>query len=828
MDNYLNQTLNSRYTILELLGSGGMATVYKAYDMVDAREVAIKILNGDSLADENMRNRFINEAKAIASVSHPNIVNIYDFYCDESLAYIVMEYVKGISLRDYMKGVGVVEPRDAAHFIVQILRALQHAHDAGIYHRDIKPENILILPNASVKVSDFGIAKLTHGRGIEIDDGRNFGSVRYMSPEQITNGEIDGRSDIYAVGVMFYELVTGRLPFDSANDDEIALMQLNDTPVRPITYNPSIPVGLEQIILHAMQKNPSYRFSSAASFLVDLNEFRKNNTVRFDYAVEQVPVQQNSSEEETQERNEPGGTKPVSNPFVMSLDDETDGEYEDSDDLDDDDDDDDGKNNFIPIIVASVVSVVVIVGIILAVVFGGAIRNTVSGSDDSSSSSFFSKLDVFGLFTGDKLEVPNFLNMDYDQAILEYPDIAIANPPQYEYNSTYEDGKVCAQDPEAGSKVDADTVIKLTVAASGEMILVKDATGMTYQEAQSMFENDGLTVVLIPTKDDEKKEGEVISTSPAANAYVAQSGSVFIYYASSTNSDELVKVPNVTGYGESAAIAKIKAAGLTVGSITRAESTESMKGLVITQSPTSSASVKSGSLVNIIVGTGGLEDETVTGENDASFTIVLPSTDEKGTVTTYLNGKLYKTISGVKLDGTKYGIEFTGKGDDNDFEIYVDGNLIYSGEIDFTTIEPTVDNVQAYQFTSKSTVPDVEGISQKAAVNKLEKAGFERIKVVTKSSDSVPEGQVISQSPDSGTKAASTIAITIVVSSGPEETEAPETEAPETEAPDEPEETEEPDEPEETESPDTEAPETEAPDTVPQTTKAASEDEDFF
>ncbi|MEE0980732.1 MAG: protein kinase, partial [Acutalibacteraceae bacterium] len=283
MQNYVGKRLDGRYEIREIIGVGGMAVVYKAYDNIDDRIVAVKILKEEFLANEEFRRRFKNESKAIAVLSHMNIVKVFDVSYGDRLQYIVMEYVEGITLKEYIQQQGVVNHREAVFFIMQVLRALQHAHDKGIVHRDIKPQNILLLENGVIKVTDFGIARFFASETRTMTDSA-IGSVHYISPEQARGDVTNDKADIYSVGVMLYEMLTGKLPFESDNTVSVAIMQLQKDPVMPREINPQIPIGVEQIIIKAMQKNPYDRYQSAAEMLLDLEEFRRNPSIKFDYS----------------------------------------------------------------------------------------------------------------------------------------------------------------------------------------------------------------------------------------------------------------------------------------------------------------------------------------------------------------------------------------------------------------------------------------------------------------------------------------------------------------------------------------------------------------
>ncbi|MCL1952528.1 MAG: protein kinase, partial [Oscillospiraceae bacterium] len=282
MDYYVGKILDGRYEIQEVLGVGGMAIVYRAYDNIDDRPVAVKILKEEYLANEEFRRRFKNESKAIAMLSHPNIVKVYDVSYGERLQYIVMEYVEGITLKEYIEQRRVIPWKEAVHFLTQILRALQHAHDRGVVHRDVKPQNVMLLHSGNIKVTDFGIARFTRSETRTMTENA-IGSVHYISPEQARGDLTDGKSDIYSVGVVLYEMLTGELPFQSDNTVSVAIMQLQSEPRRPREVNDQIPLGLEQITIRAMQKSPADRYQSAAEMLLDLEEFKRNPLIRFEY-----------------------------------------------------------------------------------------------------------------------------------------------------------------------------------------------------------------------------------------------------------------------------------------------------------------------------------------------------------------------------------------------------------------------------------------------------------------------------------------------------------------------------------------------------------------
>ena len=283
-DKYIGRLLDGRYEILEPIGFGGMAVVYKARCHRLNRLVAIKILKDELSKDEEFRNRFHAESQAVAMLSHPNIMSVYDVSTHEDADYIVMELIDGITLKQYMEKKGTLNWKETLHFAMQIAKALEHAHGRGIVHRDIKPHNVMVLKNGSVKVTDFGIARLMSQSNTLTKEA--LGSVHYISPEQAKGGRVDNRSDLYSLGVVMYEMMTGRAPYDGDSPVAVAIQHINGGAVMPSVLNPNIPGGLEQIIMKCMATDPGQRYSSATALLYDLEELRKNPGILFSFGAE--------------------------------------------------------------------------------------------------------------------------------------------------------------------------------------------------------------------------------------------------------------------------------------------------------------------------------------------------------------------------------------------------------------------------------------------------------------------------------------------------------------------------------------------------------------
>lgn len=402
MDKNIGKKLDGRYEITELIGVGGMADVYKGTDVIDNKPVAIKILKKEFAENEEFLRRFRNESKAIAVFSHPNIVRIYDVGFSEKLQYIIMEYIDGITLKEYIEEEKVLSWKDSVHFVIQILRALQHAHDKGVVHRDIKPQNIMMLSDGTIKVMDFGIAKFAREEGKTATD-QAIGSVHYISPEQAKGDVTDERSDIYSVGVMLYEMLTGKKPFDSDNPVSIAVMHMHDIPERPRAINPDIPSGLEEIILKAMEKAPEDRYQSTTEMIKDIEAFKNNPEITFNYYTEDVDTVDNTKffgpindgEEETGYNNNP----PV--PIVPDNNnyDYDNGEY---DDYEDEEDEEEERRSSLVVPVLTAVTIVVIIA---AVFFVASLVHNYLTNDSNDTS---------------LKKMPLLIGMDYNEAVNKY------------------------------------------------------------------------------------------------------------------------------------------------------------------------------------------------------------------------------------------------------------------------------------------------------------------------------------------------------------------------------------------------------------------------
>ena len=685
MENYVGKRLDGRYEIQEIIGVGGMAVVYKAYDNIDDRIVAVKILKEEFLANEEFRRRFKNESKAIAVLSHPNIVKVYDVSYGDRIQYIVMECVDGITLKEYIQQQGVINYKEAVFFVTQILRALQHAHDKGIVHRDIKPQNIMLLENGAIKVTDFGIARFSRSETRTMTDS-TIGSVHYISPEQARGDITDDKADIYSVGVMLYEMLTGKLPFESDNTVSVAIMQLQQDPVKPRDINPSIPVGLEQIVLKAMQKNVNDRYQSAAEMLLDLEEFRRNPSIQFDYDYK-------NTEPTKYIPNITGSIKHI-DPVEVE---------------DDEEEEPVVKNRTIPILVGVITALVVV----LAVAFGVLFK--------------------MGYLTGNsKVKVPNFVGIIYDEEEFKnkYPNYVFDVTEKVDADVS--PNEIISQTPEKGTKIDPKkTKIELVIATNAELVEVPDdLIGTDYVTAVTRLNGLGFK---IKEKEVEQKDypgipaGTVVSINPKGGNKVSVGTSVTLEHVSYDETKEkLVIVPDVSNLDEENAKKVLTSSGFTVS--TKSEYSDTVtKGYVISNTFKGSK-IPSGSNVVITVSKGKLIEQST------NISVTLPKYNGQGNVTATLDDTTVFTGT-CTLDGSNVEVTVRGYEATSVFKFFVDGKLIYKCNVNFTSSPVALSNETTYEYVGVTTtfepvlytIPNVVGDTYAVAMAKLRAAGFKNI-----------------------------------------------------------------------------------------------------
>lgn len=664
MDKYIGKRLDGRYEIHELLGVGGMAYVYKAYDNIEKRWVAIKILKEELAGNSDFLRRFRNESKAIAVLSHPNIVKVYDVSFGDRIQYIVMEYIDGITLKQYIEQQGEIKWREALYFTVQILRALQHAHEKGIIHRDIKPQNIMLLEDGTIKVTDFGIARFSQAETQTMTD-KAIGSVHYIAPEQARGGYINDKADIYSVGVMLYEMLTGQLPFVADNAVSVAIMQMQAEPTPPSRINPSIPKGLEEITMHAMEKNPAQRFPSAADMLEDVERFRRNPEIVFHYD-EQVDrayagtsadiygnVQQNAAPQKYNDNYE------YEEEYVRSQ-----------------------NGARASNIIKGIVAAVIVVALVAGGIFGWRYLQNLTTSTNKTS---------------DEIVLPNFVGMIYDTDIKDNPDYA-----DFTFEITYgnvpskQPGEVLRQNPVASITVKKGKTVSLTVNGEAEQVVVEDVKGYEQQDAYDALKALNLSPKIQTVADDDTAFGYVIKTDPAAGSTVSTGTTVIIYV--SGPSTESAVIPNIVGYQYSAAKEELEAAGFVVTAEYDDESDKD-ENTVLSVSPNEGEKAKKGSVVTVTVSSGK------GAQKDVYYDIPLPGgVSDDLTMKIYVDGTLIETRTVNPSTSPYSNMTFTGKGRAN-LVITLNDQQYITAEIDYTTQSINVTSQQSYATPEPEPTP---------------------------------------------------------------------------------------------------------------------------
>ena len=585
MDQYIGKMLDDRYEILELIGSGGMANVYKARCHRLNRLVAIKILKSDLADNADFRRRFHDESQAVAQLSHANIVSVYDVSTNPDREYIVMELIDGITLKQYMERRGRMDWRESLHFITQIMRGLSHAHSRGIIHRDIKPQNIMVLRDGSVKVADFGIACLANQGQTLTQEA--LGSVHYISPEQARGDRIDARSDIYSAGVVLYEMLTGRLPFEGDSAVSVAIQHLSSVPLAPRDIDPSIPEPLELIYMKAMNSDPNKRYASADAMIEDLEKFRRDPSVDMDYIRQELTAPAADTEP----------TMPLPTAQVASAVKKHTGELRREREAEEEPPRRDKKSIAIiaGIFAAAVLLVVLLFKLILGD-FGPA------GSNKS-----YPVPDIRGKTVEEAQEMEGV------------KDIFLIEVQGTRTTEEYQPGQIVEQDPAAGRTRKSNLVIQVYVAAEPEKVPMKDLVGMEYRQARVLLTDMGLDLKITTETVSSDKYGAdaVIETVPAADEPLVAGQTVILRVSTGP---ETVTVPTFTGQDIANAVQNAQDLGLTVGEITYDAFGFAPQGQVIEQSIKPTSEVPGGTKISFTV-SGQKNSDDATAARVVEFTM---------------------------------------------------------------------------------------------------------------------------------------------------------------------------------------------------------------
>ena len=643
MDQYIGKILDNRYEILERIGTGGMAVVYKAKCHYLNRLVAIKILKSDLAQDEDFRRRFNAESQAVAQLSHPNIVSVYDVSKGGDVEYIVMELIDGITLKQYMEKRGQLSWRESLHFITQIMRALSHAHSRGIVHRDIKPQNIMVLRDGSVKVADFGIACLENSAQTLTQEA--LGSVHYISPEQARGDRADARSDIYSSGVVLYEMLTSRLPFEGESAVSVAIQHLSSIPLAPREINPDIPEALELICMKAMAQDINKRYPSADAMIADLEDFRKNPGVSMDFSLEDLRPSTDEPDEPTRLLKKPPHTAapPSHHRERDEEDDEPRGRGEKR-----------GSGSRTALMAVGFVAALAVIFLLFRAIFASF----------SGGTQEFIVPKVTGYTVEDAMNL---------SGVKDVFEITVDSTEKSDQPA----GIILSQDPKDGSSRKSDLVIHVVVSAGSEDGVMLDVTGLEVRNAQYVILKDlikeyGLTIEQQEEYDDEIPAGNVISTIPEKDQPVSQGDTIVLVVS---KGPEPVTIPSFLTMN--AEKAKADAEG-TYGLVVELKEVASDQpaGTVVEQSIAPNTEVPKGSAIVFSVSAAPAVRET---------TVDIPLPDDRSTVELI-----------VELDGVEFfndtvdcsqghiSVKLTSTQDTGYLSYYYDGALQSQFSVSFT------------------------------------------------------------------------------------------------------------------------------------------------
>lgn len=550
-DKYIGKLLDGRYEVIELIGSGGMANVYKALCHRLNRYDAVKIMRDETAANEEFRRRFRAESQAVAMLSHPNIVSVYDVSHSDDVEYIVMELIDGITLKEYLRQKGALDPSEALDFAIQIAKALEHAHGKGIIHRDIKPQNIMLLKDGMIKVADFGIASLQND--IEESNGETVGSVHYIAPEQARGAAPDARSDIYSLGIVMYEMLTGKLPYVGNSDVEVAVMHMNTQAVNPREIAPDVPEELERICLKAMDSDIDTRYQTAGELLDDLEQF-KNQSLANHILEDTDSILIDDKPVEKPKKRKRGGKLAF-------------------------------KTGFLAVLIFIVVVFVFLYGYIIKDMFSDPVN----------------------------VKVDNFVGRYYEDVINDKDNKQIYDfKVTFKVDLEHEYGIILSQTPEAGKgktigskgdKIEIELICAAeTVDDQKRLLKVPNIINLDKDEAISIIQDAGFRYSITQAPSDSITKGYVISTEPVAGAAADEDSEVKIVISTGPEI-VMTQMPQLKGLTKDAAIAKIESSKLSVGTITTAES-DLEAGTVIDQNVAAGTQVEEHTKINFTISSG--------------------------------------------------------------------------------------------------------------------------------------------------------------------------------------------------------------------------------
>ena len=569
--------LADRYEILDKIGTGGMSDVYKAMDHILGREVAVKVLKQEFAEDVTFVTKFRSEAQSAAGLEHPNIVNIYDVGSENGMYYIVMEYVEGITLKTYIEKKGQLNFKEAISIAIQVGRGIEAAHNKGIIHRDIKPQNIISSTEGKVKVTDFGIARATSSNTIHADV---MGSVHYASPEQARNGYVDGKSDIYSLGIVMYEMVTGRVPFDGDTTVAVALQHLQEEMVAPSAYAPDLPISLEKIILKCTMKSPDRRYAAIEDLLLDLKKALVSPNEDF--------VTMGSAEDVEK-------TRVISPEEQEQIKEGLAGDADEDDELmDDEDDEDEGPVN--PkldkaITIMGIAAAVIIIAIVIYIVgsfFGlfkfGTKKNDTKDKDSKTQA--------------EQVEMISVVGMTEDEASSALKKAGVSYEIVYESSDDAEEGDVIRQSVKEGEKIPSTEKVKITVCKEGDLE-IPSVVGMDGDSAIQTLKDKGFKANRTFEYSADVAEGNVINQTPTG---VGKKGDTITIVVSA--GIQSVQVPSLANKTQQEAANELAAVGLQVGNVTTEYSDNYAAGRVIRQSVTQGKTVDAGTAVDLVISDG--------------------------------------------------------------------------------------------------------------------------------------------------------------------------------------------------------------------------------